>query len=118
MPSAYKEISCGICFRMETGMDKYLIKNGHLTDPANNIDSRMDILISGGKVLEVSENISENSTSAAGAEVIDASGKYIMPGFVDLHVHLREPGFEYKETVMTGAQAAAKGGVTTICPIK
>ena len=98
-------------------MDKYLIKNGHLTDPANNIDSRMDILISGGKVLEVSENISENSTSAAGAEVIDASGKYIMPGFVDLHVHLREPGFEYKETVMTGAQAAAKGGVTTICPM-
>ena len=117
MPSAYKEISCGICFRMENGMDKYLIKNGHLTDPANNIDSRMDILISGGKVLEVSENISENSTSAAGAEVIDASGKYIMPGFVDLHVHLREPGFEYKETVMTGAQAAAKGGVTTICPM-
>ncbi len=117
MPSAYKEISCGICFRMENGMDKYLIKNGHLTDPANNIDSRMDILISGGKVLEVSENISESSASAAGAEVIDASGKYIMPGFVDLHVHLREPGFEYKETVMTGAQAAAKGGVTTICPM-
>lgn len=98
-------------------MDKYLIKNGHLVDPANNIDNRMDILISGGKILEVSENIGENSASASGAEIINASGKYIMPGFIDLHVHLREPGFEYKETVMTGAKAAAKGGVTTICPM-
>ncbi len=117
MPSAYKEISYYVCWRTGTGMDKYLIKNGHLIDPANNIDSKMDILISGGKVLEVSGNTSGNSASATGAKIIDASGKYIMPGFVDLHVHLREPGFEYKETIMTGAQAAAKGGVTTICPM-
>lgn len=98
-------------------MGKYLIKNGHLTDPANGIDGRYDILISGRKILEVAGNIDVNSKSATDAEVIDASGKYIMPGFVDLHVHLREPGFEYKETVITGAKAAAKGGVTTICPM-
>lgn len=95
-------------------MGKYLIKNGHLIDPANGIDGSMDILIDGRIVCEVAENISKNDSSIV---VIDASGKYIMPGFVDLHVHLREPGFEYKETIMTGAAAAAKGGVTTICPM-
>ncbi|HBA98026.1 MAG TPA: dihydroorotase [Lachnospiraceae bacterium] len=77
----------------------------------------MDILISGGKVLKVSENISENDADAAGADIINAAGKIVMPGFIDLHVHLREPGFEYKETIMTGARAAARGGVTTICPM-
>ena len=98
-------------------MDKYLIKNGHLTDPANGINEVMDILISDGKVLKVAAGISENDTDAIDADIIDAAGKVVMPGFVDLHVHLREPGFEYKETIMTGAQAAAKGGVTTICPM-
>ena len=98
-------------------MDKYLIKNGHLTDPANGINEVMDILISDGKVLKTAVEISENDTDAIGADIINAAGKVVMPGFVDLHVHLREPGFEYKETVMTGAQAAAKGGVTTICPM-
>lgn len=95
-------------------MGKYLIKNGHLIDPANGIDGKMDILIQGRTVCKVAENISEKDSSI---EVIDASGKVIMPGFIDLHVHLREPGFEYKETVLTGAKAAAKGGVTTICPM-
>lgn len=95
-------------------MGKYLIKNGHLIDPANGIDGKMDILIQGRTVCKVAENISEKDSST---EVIDASGKVIMPGFIDLHVHLREPGFEYKETVLTGAKAAAKGGVTTICPM-
>ncbi|MCX4326893.1 MAG: dihydroorotase [Lachnospiraceae bacterium] len=95
-------------------MGRYLIKNGHLIDPANGIDGRMDILIQDGMVCKVAGNIDGNN---AGTEVVNASGKYIMPGFIDLHVHLREPGFEYKETVMTGARAAAKGGVTTICPM-
>ena len=49
-------------------------------------------------------------------KVVHADGKYVMPGFIDLHVHLREPGFEYKETIQTGALAAARGGFTTICP--
>lgn len=98
-------------------MDKYLIKNGRLIDPAQGIDGRMDILISDGRVLKVSGCIDGNDNCAKGAETIDAEGMAVMPGFVDLHVHLREPGFEYKETVMTGAAAAARGGVTTICPM-
>ena len=113
MPSAYKECYC-LYAGMENGMGKYLIKNGHLIDPANGIDGKMDILIQGRTVCKVAENISEKDSST---EVIDASGKVIMPGFIDLHVHLREPGFEYKETVLTGAKAAARGGVTTICPM-
>jgi len=113
VPSAYKECYC-LYAGMESGMGKYLIKNGHLIDPANGIDGKMDILIQGRTVCKVAENISEKDSST---EVIDASGKVIMPGFIDLHVHLREPGFEYKETVLTGAKAAARGGVTTICPM-
>lgn len=98
-------------------MNRYLVKGGHLVDPVNGIDGRMDILISDGKVLKVLEKISESDPAASEAKVIDATGKVVMPGFVDLHVHLREPGFEYKETIMTGAKAAARGGVTTICPM-
>lgn len=117
MPSVYKEISIYLYTEMESVMGRYLIKNGHLIDPANGIDGMCDILISGRNILEAGKNIDINSKNATGAEIIDASGKYIMPGFIDLHVHLREPGFEYKETIMTGAKAAAKGGVTTICPM-
>ena len=89
-----------------------LIKNGRLVDPANNIDGVKDILIEGNIIKEVNDSI-----EAQADKVIDASGKVVMPGFIDLHVHLREPGFEYKETIMTGAKAAAKGGVTSICPM-
>lgn len=98
-------------------MDRYLIKGGHLIDPANGIDGKRDILISDGKVIKVLEKINESDSIVNDVKVIDAVGKVIMPGFVDLHVHLREPGFEYKETIMTGAMAAARGGVTTICPM-
>lgn len=93
-------------------MSRYLIRGGRLVDPANGIDGVRDLLLDQGKVVKVAEHIED-----AAAEVIDASGRVVMPGFIDLHVHLREPGFEYKETVMTGAQAAARGGVTTICPM-
>ena len=93
-------------------MSSILIKNGRLVDPANNIDGVKDILIEGNIIKEVNDSI-----EAQADKVIDASGKVVMPGFIDLHVHLREPGFEYKETIMTGAKAAAKGGVTSICPM-
>ena len=72
-------------------MGRYLIKNGHLIDPANGIDGKMDILISGKEIFEVATNIDVNSKNAKDADIIDASGKVIMPGFIDLHVHLREP---------------------------
>ncbi len=93
-------------------MMRTLIKGGRLVDPANYIDGVYDILVEDDRIAQVAPFIQE-----ACDHVIEATGKVVMPGFIDLHVHLREPGFEYKETVMTGAQAAARGGVTTICPM-
>ncbi|ABX41267.1 dihydroorotase [Lachnoclostridium phytofermentans] len=91
---------------------KVLIKNGFILDPATKTEGRYDLLIENKIISKVAENIEEPE-----ATVIDASGKYVMPGFIDLHVHLREPGFEHKETIKTGAMAAAAGGYTTICPM-
>ncbi|MCH5267051.1 MAG: dihydroorotase [Lachnospiraceae bacterium] len=91
---------------------KTLIYGGHLVDPAQGIDGKRDILLEDGVVKNVADHIVEDAE-----QKIDATGKIIMPGFIDLHVHLREPGYEYKETIATGANAAAKGGVTTICPM-
>lgn len=95
---------------------KTLIQNGRLVDPVNSIDGQCDVLIEGEKIKKVAPCIPENEVDGL-EQVIDASGKVILPGFIDLHVHLREPGFEYKETIETGCRAAARGGVTTICPM-
>lgn len=89
---------------------KLLIKNGHLIDPVNQIDSEMDILIENGRIRELGVKLELED-----AEQIDASGKIVCPGFIDLHVHLREPGFEYKEDIASGTRAAAAGGFTTVC---
>ncbi len=89
---------------------KTLITHGHLLDVLAGKDGIYDILIEDGIVKEVAENISVDAEN-----VIDAAGCYVMPGFIDLHVHLREPGFEYKETVATGTLAAARGGYTSVC---
>lgn len=88
---------------------KILIKNGHVVDPANNIDKVMDILVDGDKIVKAEENIDDSADT-----VIDAAGKYVTPGLVDMHVHLREPGFEYKEDIVTGTKAAVMGGVTSV----
>lgn len=87
-----------------------LIKNGHVIDPEIKLDMVRDVLIQDNRIVRVDENISD-----AVDEVIDANGMYVMPGFIDLHVHLRDPGLTYKETLATGGAAAARGGVTTIC---
>ncbi|BBF41499.1 dihydroorotase [Lachnospiraceae bacterium KM106-2] len=92
---------------------KLLIKNGHVLNPATNLDRVMDILIEDGKVKTLKQSITNEECD----RVIDANGLYVMPGFIDLHVHLREPGFEYKETIESGAKAAATGGFTSICPM-
>lgn len=89
-----------------------LIKNGRVIDPASNTDEIMDLLVSDGVIVKVQKNITEEADS-----VIDASGCFVMPGLIDLHVHFREPGFEHKETIRTGARAAARGGFTTVCPM-
>ena len=95
------------------------IKGGHLLDPANNRDEICDILVKDGKVVAAGSLLSDNPGDFSGenTRIIDAAGKYVMPGFLDLHVHLREPGFEYKETIKTGTAAAAKGGFTAVCPM-
>ncbi len=100
-----------------------LIKNGYVIDPASALEGYYDVLIDGSRISKVEANLSEEALRQQAKEnnaaftVIDATGQYIMPGFIDLHVHLREPGFEYKETIATGAKAAAAGGYTTICPM-
>ena len=87
-----------------------LIRGGTVLDPANEREGRYDVLVRDGKIAQVAEEI-----VCEEAEVYDASGLLVMPGLIDMHVHLREPGFEYKETVATGTAAAARGGVTTVC---
>lgn len=87
-----------------------LIKDGRILDPGTNTDKVMHLLVEDGKVKELGECLEVQAE-----EVIDAGGCYVMPGFIDLHVHLRDPGLTHKETVATGATAAAKGGFTTIC---
>lgn len=91
-------------------MSSLLIKNGRVIDPANKIDAVMDVLVSDGIIKTVAENINENAD-----KVINAHGCWVTPGFIDLHVHLREPGFERKETIATGTRSGAIGGFTTIC---
>ena len=91
---------------------RMLIKNGRVIDPASNTDDIRDILVEDGVIAEVAKDIDK-----AADTVIDAKGCMVMPGLVDLHVHFREPGFEHKETIRTGARAAARGGFTTVCPM-
>ena len=88
---------------------KLLIKNGRVIDPATKTDAVSDVLVEDGKIVKVDKSIQEKAD-----KTIDAKGCFVMPGFIDLHVHLRDPGFEHKETVATGAKAAARGGFTTI----
>lgn len=88
---------------------KLLLKGGRVVDPANGIDGKMDVLIEDGKIAAVKEKI-----EAEDAQVYDLSDKVVTPGWVDIHVHLREPGFEGKETILTGTRAAAAGGVTGV----
>ncbi|MDO4443143.1 MAG: dihydroorotase [Slackia sp.] len=87
-----------------------ILKNAHVVDPSVELDGVMDVLIEDGKIARVAEGI-----EAEGAEVRDLSGKYLVPGLVDMHVHLREPGFEHKEDIASGTRAAAKGGFTGVC---
>src|SRR4051812_26142005 len=89
-----------------------LIKGGHLIDPAAKINAPMDILLRDGRVAEVAL---PNKVRGAADEKFDARGLIVAPGFIDLHVHLREPGQSYKETIASGTAAAAAGGFTSVC---
>ncbi len=90
-----------------------LIRNGRVVDPANNVNEIGDILIVDGKIAHVGAPVGSNITQEAN-KVIDASDLTVTPGLIDIHVHLREPGYEHKETIATGTAAAAAGGFTTV----
>ena len=87
-----------------------LIKGGRIIDPANNLDASADLLCEGGVIKVIGQAL-----SCPGARLIDAAGMWVVPGLIDMHVHLRDPGFPHKETIATGSRAAAAGGFTTIC---
>ena len=87
-----------------------LIKEGRVLDPETKRDEICDVLIDGDRITRVDSGIETEAE-----RIIDAKGCYVMPGFIDLHVHFRDPGLEYKETLTTGGRAAVKGGVTTVC---
>jgi len=89
-----------------------LIKGGHLIDPAEKINAPMDVLLRDGRVAEIAP---PNKTRGGADEKFDARGLIVAPGFIDLHVHLREPGQSYKETIASGTEAAAAGGFTSVC---
>ena len=88
----------------------FAIRGGRVVDPANGLDAIADVLIDGGRIAAVGPDAGKGA-----AEAIDASGLVVCPGFVDIHTHLRQPGFEHKETITTGTLAAARGGFTTVC---
>ncbi|HJV59193.1 MAG TPA: dihydroorotase [Methylomirabilota bacterium] len=87
-----------------------LIRNGRVVDPAGGTDAVTDVWVADGRIHKLGRGLK----APAGAEIIDATGKVVCPGFIDIHVHLREPGFEYKETIASGTRAAAAGGFTAV----
>lgn len=89
-------------------MKELLIKNANVVSPADKINGRYDILVKDGKIAEIGESL------ATDGEVINAEGLYAIPGLVDMHVHLRDPGQTHKEDIITGCKAAAAGGVTSV----
>ena len=91
---------------------RLLIANGYVVDPTQNVNGGRDILIEDGRVAAL---LKSGEAAPEGAEVFDATGLVVAPGFIDLHTHLREPGQEYKETIATGAAAAVAGGFTSVC---
>ena len=91
--------------------EKILLQSGRLIDPTTNRDEVVDILIGDGKI----ESIKKNIVPSKEWKIVDLKNKIIAPGFIDIHVHLREPGFEHKETIETGTLSAAYGGFTAVC---
>ena len=90
------------------------IKNGRVIDPSQNLDGLFDLVLADGRIAEI---VPPGKSKATAGETFDAKGLIVAPGFIDLHVHLREPGQSYKETIATGTMAAAAGGFTSVCPM-
>ncbi len=88
---------------------RLLIRNGHVIDIKNGLNGKLDVLIWENRIADISRGI-----DPGGCQVIDASGKYVLPGLVDMHCHLRDPGYEYKEDIISGTRSAAMGGFTSV----
>ena len=98
---------------------RLLLRGARIVDPSQHIDEKMDLLIENGKIIRLAKNIYKSKTAAEDAapstlKTLDLRGKIIAPGLIDMHTHLREPGFEYKETIQTGCEAAVAGGFTAL----
>jgi dihydroorotase len=93
-------------------INELLIKNGRVIDPANNIDKKCDLLVVGGQIAEVGDIKGPLAESAK--KIIDADGKLVVPGLIDIHVHFREPGDEEEETIASGSSAAVAAGFTSV----
>ena len=89
---------------------RLLVRGGRIVDPATGTDGRRDILLEGPAIAAVGADL-----AAVADRTVDASGLVVVPGLIDMHVHLREPGYEAKETIATGVRAAVRGGFTTVC---
>src|SRR5689334_9168762 len=92
-----------------------ILRGGRVIDPAADFDGEADVVVEDGRIARIGRGAA--GTPPANAKVIDCTGKWVVPGFVDLHVHFREPGHEYKEDIASGLRAAAAGGYTTVCPM-
>src|SRR5581483_10349067 len=106
---------CPLSMRRDLGVSTTIIRHGRVIDPANKRDEIADLLIVEGRIAAQS-GIREQFTRRGRPEIeeIDAKGLIVAPGLIDMHVHLREPGFSHKETIESGARAAAAGGFTTV----
>ena len=93
---------------------KLLLKGGRIIDPSQNIDAEMDLLIENGKIAKMGRNLSDSENNSTTVKTLDLRNTLIVPGLIDMHTHLREPGHEYKETIQTGSEAAVAGGFTSI----
>jgi dihydroorotase len=95
---------------------KILVRNGHVVDPAQGIDGKCDVLVENRRIAAVRKRSASPKLTVSGKDrTIDAKGLFVLPGLVDMHVHLREPGYEHKETIATGTKAAVRGGFTSVC---
>ena len=102
--------------RPGSGTAPVLVRGGRLVDPLQGVDETLDLLVQDGRVRQLGSDLS-GANGSAPPEVIDARGKLVLPGLIDIHVHLRQPGFEYKETIESGLRAALAGGFTGVCPM-
>ncbi|MDD5712071.1 MAG: dihydroorotase [Smithellaceae bacterium] len=91
---------------------KILLKGGRIVDPSQNLDGKMDLMIEDGRIVEIAKEIKKKASSEL--KIYELPGMIVAPGLIDMHVHLREPGYEYKETILTGCEAAVAGGFTSV----